>query len=132
MKLNLSPLEKALTSLYAALEEYKKQHNDFIRDSCIQRFEYTYELSWKMLKRHLEHTAPGSSTIDELSFANLIRMGNEKGLLLSDWSKWKLYREARNSTSHTYNEEKANFVFQIIPDFYNEADFLLKKLIERG
>lgn len=131
MKLDLSALQKALVSLDAALQEHKKQNNDFLRDSCIQRFEYTYELSWKMLKRFLEMTEPASSSIDELSFPGLIRKGNEKGLLLSDWTKWKVFREARNLTSHTYNETKAKDVFAIIPDFYQESHFLYNKLNDR-
>ena len=121
MKLNLHPLRKALGSLQLALEEQVKQQNDFLRDSCIQRFEYTYELSWKMLKRHLEQTESTTSNIDALTFADLIRKGNEKNLLLSDWSKWKIYREARNNTSHGYNEDKANDVFKVIPDFFKES-----------
>lgn len=130
MKLQLTSLQKAIQSLHAALLEYKKDTRDFLRDSCIQRFEYTYELSWKLLKRYLELAEPGSSAVDELTFPDLIRKANEKNLLLSDWSKWKLYREARNSTSHAYNEEKADSVFSVIPDFFLEAEFLLKKLLE--
>lgn len=131
MKLDISSLEKAINSLNAALEEYKIQQNDFLRDSCIQRFEYTYELSWKMLKRYLEMSEPASNTIDELSFPGLIRKANERGLLLSDWTQWKVFREARNATSHAYNENKAEDVFSIIPDFYDESLFLFNKLQER-
>lgn len=131
MKLNISPLQKALESLYAALQEYHKQNNDFIRDSCIQRFEYTYELSWKLIKRYLELTEPDSEYIDQLSFSNLIRKANERGLLNSDWTNWKIYREARNNTSHTYNQKTAEDVFAIIPDFYEKALYLYKELLNR-
>ena len=128
MNLDLSSLNKAINSLNAALQEKIKQDNDYLRDSCIQRFEYTYELSWKMLKRYLELTGPTTASMDALSFAQLIRKGNEKGLLRSDWTTWKLFREARNSTSHAYNEDKANQVFTIIPDFYKEAQHLYQQL----
>ena len=44
--LDLSSLTKALESLDVALA---KDKDEFIRDSVIQRFEFTYELSWKFL-----------------------------------------------------------------------------------
>jgi len=27
--------------------------NDLVRDVCVQRVEYTYELAWRMMRRHL-------------------------------------------------------------------------------
>lgn len=108
MKLILTQLEKTLASLHEALKEYESNTNNlFIRDSCIQRFEYSYELSWKMLKRHLKLTEPRSSEIEELNFQSLIRLGSDKGLLKHGWDNWKIYREAINITSHAYDEGKA-------------------------
>ena len=55
MTLILTPLENAINSLNIAFVEYQKDNsNEFVRDSVIQRFEYTYELCIKMLKRYLE------------------------------------------------------------------------------
>ena len=34
----------------------------------------------------------------------------------------------RNLTSHTYDEEIAEKVVRIVPDFYEEVSFLLQKL----
>lgn len=56
-----------------------------LRNSVIHCFEFTCELSWKMLKRNLEETAATPENIDTSTFQNLIRRGNEKGLLSSDW-----------------------------------------------
>lgn len=132
MKLDISSLQKAMKSLDEAWFEYQKDtQNKFMRDAVIQRFEYTYELSHKMLKRYLEMTEPNSSIIDEMSFPNLIRTGSEKGLLLNAWPKWKQYREARNMTSHTYNENKAIQVCSVISEFLNDARYLTEKLQER-
>jgi hypothetical protein len=61
-----------------------------------------------MLKRYLEMTASNPSEIDAMSFQNLIRLGSEKGLLRSDWEQWKIYRQARGTTSHTYDEKKSS------------------------
>jgi len=128
MSLDLSSFIKAISSLEQALHEHDKRPNAFIRDACIQRFEYTYELAWKMLKRFLEATSANLVEIDEMSFQTLIRSGSEKGLILNGWDIWAAYRKARSTTSYVYDEVKANEVFAVIPNFLIEAQYLLKKL----
>jgi nucleotidyltransferase substrate binding protein (TIGR01987 family) len=132
MKLELSSFENALASLNEALAEYDRTQSLFVKDSCIQRFEYTYELAHKMLKRQLEDMSANPAEIDQMGFADLIREGAERGLLANSWDRWKLYRDARNATSHAYNEKKADEVFIRIPDFRDEARFLLERLHERN
>jgi nucleotidyltransferase substrate binding protein (TIGR01987 family) len=131
-KLDLSSLVKAATSLEeAVVAQGKDTDNKFIRDAAIQRFKYTYELAHKMLKRYLEMSEPNSEEIDQMSFPNLIRTGSEKGLMLNGWDVWKIYRDARNITSHTYNENKAIQVYTVIPRFLVDTKHLLAKLQER-
>ena len=132
-KLNLAPLENAVSRLTEGLARYEKDITDTqIRDGLIQRFEFSYEISHKMLKRHLEAVSPTPEQFDAMAFADLIRSANEQGLLLGDWSAWKIYREMRSKTSHTYDEEIAIEVVQGIPAFLIEARHLLKQLQERN
>lgn len=128
MKLDITSLEKATNSLEKAIKEYERTDSEYVRDSCIHRFEYTYELSWKTIKRFLEETAPNPTDIDLMSFQELIREANEKGLLLTDWETWKLYRMYRGTTSHAYDEDKANEIYNEIPGFLNEIQYLIKQL----
>ncbi|WP_174292095.1 HI0074 family nucleotidyltransferase substrate-binding subunit [Sphingomonas bacterium] len=131
LNLSIEPFEKALASLEAALaRNAEAPSDDMIRDAGIQRFEFTYELSHKMLKRYLEATSANPAEFDAITFQDLIRLGNERGLLLGDWSNWKAFRAARGATSHTYDQEKAEHVFAQIPAFVEEARFLLDKLRE--
>jgi len=131
--LDLTSFTKALASLQKAYNARRQDvKNEFLLDACIQRFEYTYELSHKMLKRYLEISEPASNVIDEMSFPDLIRTGYERGLLLHSWNSWRDYREARNLTSHTYDEEKALKVWDIIDNFLKDSDHLLKKLMEHN
>jgi len=58
----------------------------------------------------------------------LIRIGNEKGLLRSDWLQWRTYRQARTDTRHAYNQHKAEAVYEIAFDFLLEARFLYQQL----
>jgi nucleotidyltransferase substrate binding protein (TIGR01987 family) len=103
-----------------------------LRNSVIQCFEFTYELSWKMLKRHLEATEASPAALDLATFQSLIRLGNERGLLRSDWNNWRTYRQARTDSSHTYDVAKAEAVFAIAPDFLQEARTLLVNLLAKS
>jgi len=126
--LDISAFANAVQSLHEALVAYKQGPNDFIRDACIQRFEYTYDLAYRMLRRQVERMVGGSDEVDQMTFPVLIRTGAEKGLLLNSWDVWKLHRDARNITSHAYNERKAQSVFEDIPSFYEEAVYLRDQL----
>ncbi len=123
----LSPLQKALASLQAALAQPK---NEFVRDAAIQRFEYTYELSWKMLKRHLDESE-GAATVDPLSRKDLFRLGGERGIV-ENVEAWLAYHRARNETSHTYDENKAEQVYDIARQFAGDAEKLLRELERRN
>lgn len=129
MTLDLTPLSKALKTLKEALAVYKDdRNNDIVRDSCIQRFEYCYGLSTKMLRRYLEITSDEKAVIDTAPFPDMIRIGAEKGLLQNSWDVWEKFRKARNQTSHTYDAKIAAEVMAVIPTFYEEAAALLANL----
>lgn len=129
MTIIIEPLLNATKRLTEGLVRYQQDISDEqIRDGLIQRFEFTYELSHKLLKRYLEATSANPSEFDTLSFSELIRAANERGVLQGDWSDWRVYREMRNLTSHTYNEKVAIKVVRDIPKFLTEIEFLITKL----
>ncbi|MGI9250604.1 MAG: nucleotidyltransferase substrate binding protein [Pseudohongiellaceae bacterium] len=125
-------LEKTIGELEKALARPKEdQEDDQLRAGLIKYFEFTYEQSWKDLKRYLEYASPNPDEFDGMSFQDLIRTGNEQGLLLGDWSDWKGFRDMRNKTSHTYNLDTALKVAKGIPRFYEEAIYLRDQLRQR-
>jgi len=137
MTLDFSPLLSAIQQLekslkYANSPQAEADSGLFeqLRNSVIQCFEFTYELSHKMLRRYLKENSASPGDIDSSTFAGLIRTGNELKLLRSDWSRWKAYRQARTDSSHTYDEDKAVAVYQIAPEFLEEAKYLYKKLMK--
>lgn len=133
MSLDLSPLESALSQLKDGLKLASQPNaHPLLRDGAIQRFEYTYEVSWKMLKRFLEATSGDPQGVDTLAFSDLIRLGHERGLLHSSYDRWALFRKARGTTSHTYDQSKADEVFKVIPQFVVEAEYLLNQLRSRS
>ncbi|CDO38348.1 conserved hypothetical protein [Novosphingobium sp. KN65.2] len=132
MPLNFSSLAHAVSRLEEGLTRYLSDTSDAqIRDGLIQRFEFTYDLSHKMLRRSLEAAAANPEEVDRMSFPELIRTGVELGLVAGDWPDWRTYREMRNITSHTYDEAKALQVAQAIPGFLDEARALLDRLQNR-
>ncbi len=132
MKLDISALENAISRLKEGLERYKRDITDIqIRDGLIQRFEFTYELSHKILQRYLESISPTPGQYDAMPFEQLIRSGNEKGILSGDWACWRTYRQMRAKTSHTYDENIALQVVAGIPDFLKEAIYLRDQLKTR-
>lgn len=131
-RLDLTPLERAIDRLSEGLARYQKDTSDTqIRDGLIQRFEFTYEISHKMLKRYLESVSPTPQQYDEMAFGDLIRSGNERGLLLGSWTDWKRYRDMRSRTSHTYDETVALEVIAGIVPFLQEASHLRDQLVSR-
>ncbi len=129
MTLDLTSFEKAITRLEEGLVRYEQDITDTqIRDGLIQRFEFTYELSHKMLKRYMEQASATPEAYDSMPFADLIRSGNEQGLLLGDWPRWKVHREMRAKASHTDDEQQSLEVVASIPDMLAEARFLCDRL----
>ena len=126
--MDISALQNALKSLKDAYSEYNKTKNEYVRDSVIQRFEYTYALAIKFIQRYIELNIPNQEDLSTLTFNQLIRQANEMGILLNDLEQWIIYRQKRNITSHTYNIEKAKEVISIVGKFIEEIEYLITKL----
>ncbi|MEM6430930.1 MAG: HI0074 family nucleotidyltransferase substrate-binding subunit [Deinococcota bacterium] len=126
---DISPLRRAVMRLEEGLSRYRQDERDTqIRDGLVQRFEFTYELAHKTLRRYLVSVAASPDSYAEASFAELIRAANARGLLQSEWAQWRTYRAMRAKTSHTYDEHVALEVVAIIPLFLGESQYLLTQL----
>ena len=139
MKLDLSSLHKAVESLENALEVARdtdfisglsSKQKDTIRAGVIQNFEFTYELCWKFIRRWLEVNL-GSTYIEGLARRQLFRFGAENKLI-EDVNRWMEYHDARNETSHTYDENTAEDVFVTAREFLTDARKLLRALEARN
>jgi len=131
--LDFTPFANAVTRLAEGLARYEADRSDAqIRDGLIQRFEFTYDLAHKMLRRVLEAGAANPEEIDRMTFPTLIRTAVERGLLVGQWDDWRTFREMRNITSHTYDEAKALVVAAAIPGFLVEAQGLLTRFEAQG
>ena len=89
MTLDLTSFKQALVTLDTGLKMLAHKPNDeFVRDACVQRFEYCYELSHKSLRRYLQASEATAADVPSASFPALIRLGYQRGLLASDWERW--------------------------------------------
>ena len=132
MKLDTSSLGNAVRRLREGLARYEREPADEqIRDGLIQRFEFTYELSHKMLRRYLKETAASLNDVERMPFADLVRTANAQGLLRGDWPVWRRIREMRGRTSHTYDAKVASQVASAIPAFLEEAEHFYAELQRR-
>jgi nucleotidyltransferase substrate binding protein (TIGR01987 family) len=135
MPLDLSALQQAITSLEDSVEVATRE--DFIdsvddkarkviRAGVIQNFEFTFELSWKFIQRWLrENRSPEMA--EPRTRKDLFRHAARNGLI-SGAQEWFRYAEARNATSHTYNSNRADDVYETAMDFLPAAQGLLAQL----
>lgn len=138
MKLDTAPLAKALNQLEKSLgylnsresredEELRRQ----FRAAVIQAFEYTYELVMRMIRRELRQIAVNPEELDTLHFMDFMRTAAESGII-REAPPFKFYREKRNLTTHTYEEDEAEEVLSIIDSFIDDVHFVLKELKRRN
>ncbi len=115
LKKIISDYERALNRLEAAFNKATEFRNrelyEFFRDSTIQRFEFSVELMWKLIKRFLEE----NEGISCRSPKSCIREFFSAGYLSQDETLTLLKMvDDRNRTSHTYHEEIAEEIFKNI------------------
>ena len=131
-EVSVAPLERALGQFEIAIQARAAAPEDaLIRDPVIQRFELTYELSIKMIRRYLRLVAISEDEVNELTFRDLIRRASELNLIKGDLAAWIDFRQARNDTVHTYNETRAVEVAEATIKFASEAHALLEALKEK-
>ena len=126
-ELNLDAFQKALNQLDEGLKQAKLSPKDeLLRDGVIQRFEYSMDLSWKMLQRYFKVIAQ----IDEAAIRTKKDIFREAARLklIADAEAWIGHYEARNETSHIYNAEIAKSVFERAQIFLPDAKALLESL----
>jgi nucleotidyltransferase substrate binding protein (TIGR01987 family) len=136
--IDLKPMSDAVRRLSEATHTFEELQGRvsepariLLRAGLIQTFEYNYGLAVSTLTRYLISTVADPAKRDLNVFEELIRVADEAGLLLSPFATWKTFRQARNNTSHTYNEMKAVAVADVIPAFEKEVKYLLARLQDK-
>ncbi|MEK7655179.1 MAG: HI0074 family nucleotidyltransferase substrate-binding subunit [Patescibacteria group bacterium] len=98
-------------------EAIAQPENDMIRDSVIQRFEFSFELAWKTLQLYLERQG-----LEAGSPRQALKSAFAQGIISSEDEAdvWLKMQEDRNLTTHTYNEDLAKAIYKRIATTYVE------------
>ena len=101
------------------------EDNPLAVDGTIQRFEFVFELFWKTLRRLLAEEGVDTSTPREAL------QGAFAAGWIADETAWLSMLEARNETSHTYDETKAREVYTSIRRHFPELTRAHRFLLDR-
>lgn len=102
--------KKAFGQLTAAVSlADERALSELEQQGLIQAFEFTHELAWNTLKDFLE----SRGTINLYGSKDVTREAFAKGLI-SNGDEWMAMIQARNRSSHTYNEKTAREVADAI------------------
>ncbi len=127
--LDISKYERAVNKLGEIIQRYNQNtEDDAIRDSVIQRFEFTYSIALTTLRKYFIDRAFVIEDVNQMSFNDMIRTANQLNLLKSNLEVWSDFRRIRNMTSQAYYESIAEKVINIIPKFYEEMKYLCTTL----
>lgn len=125
LKLRIETAQKALQTLEAILEE---PYSVIVRDAAIQRFEYTSEIFWKVVKGYLDVHDGIICNSPKSCFKEAFRVG-----LISEEETVKILElvDDRNLTSRTYHEEVAEDIYRRIKDYWILMHRVCRRLTEK-
>lgn len=125
-------IEKRYEDYKKALERLKEamleEPTEIIIDGTIQRYEFTFELAWKIMKDYLEY----NGFIDGLSSPrNIIQLAFQNKII-KNGDIWIQMMLDRNLLSHLYDEEKSREIYNNIKNSYLAQFEQLKQFLEEN
>nr|WP_256437988.1 nucleotidyltransferase substrate binding protein [Rhodomicrobium sp. Az07] len=91
---------RAFSLLREAIESSEtRELSQLEKEGVIQRFEYTWELAWKLLRDYLGHSGV---VLDTITPSAVIRAALS-ARIIEDGDVWMSALDTRNKMSHTYN-----------------------------
>ncbi len=101
--------------------------DEMIKEGLIQRFKYTHELAWNVMKDYAEYQGNNSvggsrdATREALQFK-----------IIDGGEIWMDMIQSRNKTAHTYNESTADEIYiKIIQDYAPRFSAFRSKMEEK-
>lgn len=118
-------LDRFISAIDREKEIKEEGFGDIYLDLTVKRFEFTYEMAWKALKRYLEFLG-----FEPKSPRATFKEGYSQGIL-KDENIWLDMIEQRNLTSHIYDEYQIRELTEKT-EAYKKAFLNLKNKIEDG
>ena len=125
----LAKLSVAVNMLESATE-LGEEIDDLLKEGLIQRFEYTHELAWKVMKDYAEYQGISAIKGSRDAIRHALQME-----LIRD-RVWMDTIEARNLTSHNYDEDTVQGVYDSIMNQYHKLfldfEWVMMEIREKG
>lgn len=121
MTINESIINDLTRANQRLIEVLAMENTEVNQDATIQRFEFTFELAWKLMQQIVQENKRSYRGVKDI-----IRQSAELNLISSP-EDWFQYLEYRNLTSHTYKAEIARTIYSQINNFPKSVDELLAK-----
>lgn len=113
-----SNYRRALAKFNQAVEivsnkmDWDEEVDDLLEEGLIQRFEYTHELAWMVMKDYAEYQGYTNIQGSRDAFRRALEMG------IIDDERWMESIKDRNLTSHNYDDETAQNILTAIIEVY--------------
>jgi nucleotidyltransferase substrate binding protein (TIGR01987 family) len=118
--------KRALGTLQEIMEE---PYSMIIRDAAVQRFEYTFEAIWKLVKEYLIEREGVICNSPKSCFREAFRMH----LINEAESMQALYMtDDRNMTTHTYHEDVAEEIYKELSGYYALMNKIYTNIVSEG
>ena len=121
LRLRLESSRRAVGTLEEALAA---PFSVIVRDASVQRFEYSFEVVWKVLKVHLDRRHGMVCSSPKQCFREAMKVGL---LTLEEVESCLVMTDDRNLTAHTYIEAVAEKIYGRLAEYLQ----VMKKLIDR-
>ncbi len=125
----MGELKKKYTSAKKALDTFEdifgEKYSLIVRDAAIQRFEYTFEVVWKVLKVYLKEKEGVIANSPKSVFREALQ---NKLLTVEEVELALVMTDDRNLTTHTYVEELAQQIFEKLPEYYRLMNKILSQI----
>lgn len=103
-----------------------QEPTDIVIDGTLQRYEFTFELAWKVMKDYLEY----NGIIDSVATPRVIIQSAYQSKIIKNGDKWIQMMLDRNLLSHLYDEEKSRKIYNNIKNIYLELFEEFNKFLE--
>ena len=115
-------IERLLKAFKTFKQFYKHTETWQLKAGAVKSFEYTYEMSWKTMKKILMEEG-----INALTPRDVFRQAARSGLI-NDPEVWFTFLEKRNFSSHAYDEDEIDVIVDLFDQFAQEVTSFLKNI----
>jgi nucleotidyltransferase substrate binding protein (TIGR01987 family) len=124
LKLRSETAMKALKTLKEIVEE---PYSTIVRDAAIKRFEYSFDIFWKLIKDYLRVQEGIECASPKSCFREAFKVG-----ILSEEETVKVLEmtDDRNLSTHTYDEEAVEEIYQQVRDYWKLMDDICGRVIK--